>query len=106
MTDIRKYYDNVKTKKRFWIGGFIIIVVLGLLMFSSYGVIKSIKLASTRLEKLDELKELKMENDSLRKKIIQLKTDTLEIEKVAREKYGMIKPGEKIYIKQKTSDDQ
>lgn len=40
---------------------------------------------------------LKKVNDSLSIEIKLLKSDLEKIEKVAREKYGMIKPGEKIY---------
>ncbi|MGB9663768.1 MAG: FtsB family cell division protein [Ignavibacteria bacterium] len=50
---------------------------------------------------LDELQSrvdsLKKVNDSLSIEINLLKSNLEKIEKVAREKYGMIKPGEKIY---------
>jgi cell division protein FtsB len=35
--------------------------------------------------------------DSLKAEIRKMKHDEYEIEKIAREKYGMIKPGEKVY---------
>ncbi|MFW6276782.1 MAG: FtsB family cell division protein [Bacteroidota bacterium] len=37
-------------------------------------------------------------HDSLKQRIKMLQKDTSEIERVAREKYGMVKPGEKVYI--------
>lgn len=42
--------------------------------------------------------------DSLRKEIKLLQTDKKRIEKAAREKYGMVKPGETLY-KVQVSDD-
>jgi cell division protein FtsB len=52
-------------------------------------------------ENLNELKatidSLKKVNDSLSIEIKLLRSNPEKIEKVAREKYGLIKPGEKIY---------
>ncbi len=41
--------------------------------------------------------KLKIENNHLRLEIKELKTDPLAIEKVAREKLNLVKPGELIY---------
>ena len=41
--------------------------------------------------------QLEAENDSLRQILTMLEHDKDYIEKVAREEYGMVKPGEKIY---------
>ncbi|MBI2502682.1 MAG: septum formation initiator family protein [Candidatus Latescibacteria bacterium] len=43
------------------------------------------------------LDQLQAENDSLRQILWMLEHDKDYIEKVAREEYGMIKPGEKVY---------
>lgn len=52
-------------------------------------------------KKLNELQyridSLKRINDSLTVEIELLKSNPEKIEKVAREKYGLIKPGEKVY---------
>ncbi len=52
-------------------------------------------------KKLNELQQtidsLKKVNDSLSVEIELLKSNPEKIEQVAREKYGLIKPGEKIY---------
>jgi cell division protein FtsB len=92
---------NLKIRKRLLFAGAILLTVSGFLLFSSYGIIKSIKLATQRIESIDELKNLAHTNDSLRQKIKELQNDTNEIERIAREKYGMMKPGEKIYIRKK-----
>ena len=88
-------------KKRTLILGIVILIFGSFVIFSSYGIIKSIKLVAQRYTSIEEIKALKRENDSLRDEIKQLKTDTLEIEKVAREQYGMVKKGEKVFLRKK-----
>lgn len=78
---------------------FILIVLLGLgfLLFNDSGYIKYLKLKSEVKEIKNEVskkelenKNMEAENDSLAKK------KPSKIEQVAREKYGMMKKGEKI----------
>lgn len=75
----------------------LIILMLGSLFF--YGHNSFLKLAKqkaevARLEKKVNL--LKAQNDSLRKENTELKTNPEVIEKIAREKLGYQKPGEKV----------
>jgi len=93
--------SRLKVKRKALIAGIAVAIAGAFFMFSPYGIIKSIKLAHQRTESYKELLDMKKTNDSLRKKIIEIRTDTLEIERIAREKYGMIKPGEKVYIQKK-----
>jgi len=74
------------------------LVVLSLLLFSDYGLIKRAELVLQRrnLEK-DVRNDLKS-RDSLYKRIECLYKDTIEIERIAREYYGLIKPSEKVLI--------
>lgn len=73
------------------------------LFFNEFGLLKYLKLkkeVSTITNEINKVKEknqaLKNEVDSLERKV------SAKIEKVAREKYGMIRPGEKtIEIKEK-----
>lgn len=93
-TNIR---DNSKTRKRyvFWITFF---VILSFIMFSDHGIIKRYNLESQKKEYAKKI-ELEYKNkDSLNRIIKKLRSDTLEIERIAREKYGMVKPGEEVYI--------
>jgi cell division protein FtsB len=77
---------------------FIIVVVFYYLFFGAYGFINIVKLKrkENRLkrEKQELLKEEKALLDSLRK----IKNDTFLLEKIAREKLGMIKPGDTVII--------
>jgi cell division protein FtsB len=45
-----------------------------------------------------ELQKMKAENEALRRHVTQLESDPATIEKIARERYGMIKPGESVYM--------
>lgn len=45
-----------------------------------------------------EILQSKYQRDSLQRNIEKLHSDTLLIEQIAREKYGMIKQGETVFI--------
>lgn len=80
-------------------------ILIGLslyLIFAEKGLMKRAKLEIelNRLKKKIEIME--RENVSLKQKIHKLETDPKEIERIAREKYGMAKEGEEVYnIKEK-----
>jgi cell division protein FtsB len=99
--DILEKLSQLKIKRKALIAGIAIAIAGTFFFFSPYGIIKSIKLANQRSNSYKELLEMKKTNDSLRKKIIETRKDTLEIERIAREKYGMVTRGEKVYIRKK-----
>ncbi|MBL7999035.1 MAG: septum formation initiator family protein [Candidatus Kapabacteria bacterium] len=78
--------------------GVILCAVSAFLLFSNHGIITRVKLERKKSVLLNDLDALKSSSDSLRTTSRRLQTDTMEIERLAREKYGMIKPGEKVYI--------
>jgi cell division protein FtsB len=45
-----------------------------------------------------EIQKMKAENEALRRHVARLESDPATIEKIARERYGMIKPGESVYM--------
>jgi cell division protein FtsB len=63
----------------------------------SYGLIQLWRLNQRRAALDREVMRLQVQQDSLRREIQLLQTDTTYIEKLARERYKMGKPGEKIY---------
>ena len=66
-------------------------------LFSNNGLMMRIKLEK---EKRELEKQIDVENkkqDSLKNKVKEIQTSDQELEKIAREKYGMTKEGEKIY---------
>lgn len=80
-----------------WISVVIGLIILLVLTFSNQGFYDHY-LQKKNLSELEaRIDSLKRVNDSLKTEIELLKSNPEKIEKVAREKYGLIKPGEKIY---------
>lgn len=90
-------WDN-KKKVNIFIVSTIIIIVLAFIVFSPSGLINRILLNNKQKELLKLINQEKLVQDSLVKSIDQLKNDTLEIERIAREKFGMKRPGEKLFL--------
>ncbi len=87
-----------RSKKRKILYLLIIALMLYFLVFDNYGLIKRFNLENQNEEKRAMIyNEIKLK-DSLNRKIFLMEYDTNEIEKIAREKYGMIKPNEKVII--------
>jgi len=79
---------------------FVIVFFVGLIslsVFGNKGLIQRIQLESEKKE-LDEILKAEIKKtEELKKEIDELKSSGNKIEKVAREKYGMTKEGEKIH---------
>lgn len=75
-----------------------LIILLFLLIFSSNGLLDTYRLSNDYEEISALVDKLKAENNSLKNEIKLLKSDKNKIEQVARERYGLIKPGEEIYL--------
>ncbi len=80
-------------------------MILAFVIFSPYGAVNRIQLSQEKNKISDKVNALQRQNDSLRKEIEKLKKDTLEIERVAREKYGLIKQGEKVFFIDENESD-
>ena len=86
-------------RRRFLIiGVFIFTLALVIVLFSDYGIVNRIKLTYEISNLKSELKTENLKKDSLNKEIKLLENDYLTIEKVARQKYGMIKKNEEVII--------
>jgi cell division protein FtsB len=99
MSSLFKKIIPSKPKKNstfIWI--LIISIVLAFVIFSNFGIIKRIELEVEKNELKSDIKREQIINDSLKKQIELLEKDSIEIERLAREKYGLIKPGEKVFI--------
>jgi len=87
-----------RSKKRKILYLLIIALMLYFLIFDSFGLIKRFNLENQNEEKRAMIyNEIKLK-DSLNREIFLMEYDTNAIEKIAREKYGMIKPNEKVII--------
>lgn len=76
----------------------VLAIVLGFMLFSNYGLYTRLKLRDEKHELEKQIINEKKVQDSLKHEIYKLKNENFEIERVAREKYGMIKPGEKVFL--------
>ncbi len=83
-----------------------VIIVVGcisLLLFSDRGLINLWSLKKEKLEIQNEINDLRNQIAMLEKEEEKLKFDEKYIEKIAREKFKMVKPGERVF---KVADEQ
>ena len=81
---------------------FVIIISFVLLAFFSlllndFGLIKLFQLKNKHSELKNELNNLLIQQVELNENIQKLQTDENYIQKIAREKYMMVEPGERVY---------
>ena len=78
---------------------FPIILVLGaiLLFFNDMGIVKWYKLKQERLHIQTEIDRLILEEKYLTTELDRLENDDEYIKKIARERFHMVKPGEKVF---------
>lgn len=86
------------TRKRLIVIGTLTAIVAAFVLFSNYGVIARYKHESTVATLRNQLRVLRATEDSLRSVIQILETDTVELERLARERFGYIRPGEEVFI--------
>ena len=96
--NIAKFLPSKKKniKKYLWLVGILIFIYI--YIAGDYGVYQLItnKIEEKRLK--EDIELLKVEQQKLLKeKELINKGDLSEIEKIAREKYGLVKPGEKVF---------
>lgn len=73
-------------------------IVLALyILFNNYGVFPRIKLELQKQEMLEKIDTAEEEQKKLKEQSKALDGDPKAIEKVAREKYGMVRENEKVY---------
>ncbi len=101
----------VKIKKKRFFSYFILaLFLIGLLylIFNEHGLIKYKKLENEVTSLSDEILRLQNENNSLKSEVDSLKKEIpAKIEQIAREKYDMIKEGERtIEVKEVEKDEE
>ncbi|GMV53489.1 MAG: hypothetical protein AMXMBFR68_12810 [Ignavibacteria bacterium] len=73
-------------------------IILVFVFFSSHGLLTRWRLSSTREMLIEQRGSLLGTEDSLRSVIKSLESDTTIIERLARERYGYVRPGEQVFI--------
>lgn len=82
----------------------VIFLFLSIFIFLSYnfffgkmGYLKYVELKKNEKKLITEIREISQQNISLKKEIDLLKKDQQYLEKYAREKFGLVKPGEMVF---------
>ena len=75
----------------------IVVGCISLLLFSDRGLINLWSLKNEKLEIQNEINSLRNQIAMLEKEEEKLKFDENYIEKIAREKFKMVKPGERVF---------
>ncbi len=77
--------------------GLVVLTILGFTVFGENGLFKLARDQHQRSGLLDEADRLRADNEQLRVEIDLLQNDRSYVERLAREKLGMVKPGEFIF---------
>ena len=70
---------------------------LGIFVFNDLGLLKWYSLRRERIRIQYEIDDLIQRESHLTEEIAKIKSDDIYLEKIAREKFQMVKPGEKIF---------
>lgn len=85
--------------------GLVALALFAFIFFSDHGILKRFTLENQKSELYSRIKQEEHNKDSLNRLIKNLYRDTIEIERIAREKYGMLKPGEEVFFINKKAKD-
>ena len=72
-------------------------IILLYVLFNNQGVLQRIRLERQKKEMLQKIQQAEEEQKHLQDQSKALDGDKKAVEKVAREKYGMVREGEKVY---------
>ncbi|WP_269438285.1 FtsB family cell division protein [Phosphitispora fastidiosa] len=82
----------------------IILILLGMIFYSFGGqMVKMYNVQHEITNIQEQMNQLKVNNDTLKKQLEQLNSEAY-IEREAREKLGLVKPGEKIILEARTGE--
>jgi cell division protein FtsB len=75
----------------------VLLPILAFVTFSNRGIIQRVRLTNEIRELEEKIRQTEIESKRLQAEVKALQTDRRAIEKVAREKYGMVRQGETVY---------
>lgn len=100
-TPMQKLKNTIRfiiNHRKSFIFGLIALGVVLMLVFSNHGLLKRFEINKENAVIEAKIINERREQDSLRALIDKLKTQKSETERIAREHYGMIKPGERVFL--------
>jgi cell division protein FtsB len=90
-------FEKAKENPRFAFFLVVVCIIAVYAFFNSNGIYQRIKLENQKKEVLEKIQIAEEERKKLQEQSKALDGDKKAIEKVAREKYGMVREGEKVY---------
>lgn len=90
--------NKFRKNRKLIIRAIIIALILFFMIFSDYGFLTTLRLWWNIGDLKEKITEQQKLNDSLKVRVKVLTSDSTELERLARENYGMIKHGERVYI--------
>ena len=97
---LRRVQQQVAATQKQFIRGIILlfcITLLILFIFGDHGLLQLYKLKRDRAKVQAQIAQLRKERERVMVEKNQLENDIQYLEKLARERYRMVKPGEKVY---------
>ena len=86
-----------RKNRKFKFLGLVILVQILFLLFNDFGFITWVKLNSQKITMQEEIEKILNQQIQLQTEITKLNVDQEYIEKIAREKFMLVKPGEKVF---------
>ena len=96
-----KIINSIKilsARKQLIAGIFVFIIMLSFLLFTDYGLLTRFELELKKIDIVKEMESEKSKTKELKELKETLKSNSTEIERIAREKYGYIRKGEEVYF--------
>mgnify|MGYP001345767040 FL=1 len=90
-------FNPLRWNKKILLGLLGLVLVIWFLFVDAYSLKTRWDLGQQKKELIRKTEELKSESETLEQDIQKLENNPDLIEKIAREEYGMKKPGEKVY---------
>jgi cell division protein FtsB len=91
------YLNPIRWKRSVLIGVLAVGALSWILFFDTYSLLTRYQLSSQEKELSREIERLELEIQRLEGEIRRLESDPSVLERIAREEYGMRKPGETVY---------
>lgn len=85
------------TRRKTLYAALVALPLLAILTFGNRGILKRVALERDVSDLHEQLYRDRAASDSLRAEIGKMRNDTTLVERLARERYGMVRPGETIY---------
>jgi len=93
----KNIFKYIYHRRKFFVYLLILVAILSYAVFGKKGILQRVELEMENRQLKEKLKTEQDKSLMLQKEIEEIKTSDKKIEKVAREKYNMVKEGEEIY---------